>query len=83
MRYATTFCQTRCSNFFQLVDKLQSKEHSNQKRKKKLISAFKDMMKGVKEITTTSTWVDVCFLFIFLLENAFSLTVYDRLDHYC
>ena len=48
--------------FIQLVDKAQSKEHSNQKRKKKLISSFKEMLKNFKELTVTSTWVEVISL---------------------
>eukprot|EP00026_Physarum_polycephalum_P003013 Phypoly_transcript_03022.p1 GENE.Phypoly_transcript_03022~~Phypoly_transcript_03022.p1 ORF type:complete len:847 (+),score=257.26 Phypoly_transcript_03022:49-2589(+) len=58
-RYST-IPRTHLKHLFnELMDKAQSKEHSNQKRKKKLISAFKDMLKGFKEITPTSTWIDV------------------------
>lgn len=56
----------------QQMDKAEAKEQGNLKRKKKLVSAFKDVMKGEKAIGmslnywmglmvvsgTTSTWID-------------------------
>jgi len=40
------------------IEKAEVKEQGNIKRKKKLVSAFKDVMKTVKEIGHNSTWID-------------------------